>query len=73
MNGSKTVTKLNLLFKYAITYFYKSGYSFKFHLNNKAELEALKENFYQCEKKYSYVSHAVVTYWVTGIIADVWL
>lgn len=73
MDGRKTVIKVNLLFKYAITYFYKSGYIFKLHAQNKTELEVLKEGFYECKDKYLYISHAVVTYWITGIVADVWL
>lgn len=64
---------MDIFYKYAITYFYKDGYSCKQYVMNKAELEVLKEGFYECKKKYPYISHAVVTYWITGITADVWL
>ncbi len=65
--------KLNLHFKYVATYFLDNGRSFKNYARNKAELEALKKEFYGCKKELPFISHAVVTYWITGIVADVWL
>ena len=73
MNGRKMVIKLNLLFKYVVTIFLDDGSSFKNYASNKAELEEFKTDFYECKKELPYVSHAVVTYWITGIVADVWL
>ena len=73
MNGRKTVIKLNLLFRYVATIFFDDGSSFKNYASNKAELEEFKKAFYECKKELPYVSHVVVTYWITGIVADTWL
>jgi hypothetical protein len=73
MNERKTVIKLNLLFRYVVTIFLDDGSSFKNYASNKAELEEFKKAFYECKKELPYVSHAVVTYWITGIVADTWL
>lgn len=73
MNERKTVIKLCLLFRYAVTLFFNDGSSFKNYVSNKAELEEFKKDFYECKKELPYVSHAVVTYWITGIVADTWL
>ena len=73
MNGRKTVIKLNLLFRYVVTIFLDDGSSFKNYASNKAELEEFKKDFYECKKELPDVSHAVITYWITGIVADMWL
>lgn len=65
--------KLNLLFRYVVTIFLDDGSSFKNYASNKTELEEFKKDFYECKKELPYVSHAVVTYWITGIVTDTWL
>lgn len=64
---------MDIFYKYAITIFFNDGSSFKKYASNKAELEEFKKDFYECKKELLYVSHAVVTYWITGIVADTWL
>lgn len=65
--------KLNIFFKYVVTCVLDNGSIFKNYARNKAELEEFKKDFYECKKELHFVSHAVVTYWITGIVADVWL
>lgn len=64
---------MDIFYKYAITIFFYDGSSFKKYVSNKAELEEFKKDFYECKKELLYVSHAVITYWITGIVADTWL
>lgn len=65
--------KLNLLFRYVVTIFLNDGSSFKNHVSDKTELEDFKKAFYECKKELPCISHAVVTYWITGIVVDTWL
>lgn len=57
--------------KYTVNYIFKSGTEIKEKVKNDKELEKIKKDTYDSALKLC-LSHAVITYRFTGIVADIW-
>lgn len=57
--------------KYTVNYIFKSGTEIKEKVKNDKELEKIKKDTYDSALRL-FLSHAVITYRFTGIVADIW-
>lgn len=57
--------------KYTVNYIFKSGTEVKEKVKNDKELEKIKKDTYDSVLRIC-LSHAVITYGFTGIVADIW-